>query len=77
MSDQGRNQFEGVPWSDVVGLRTLLAHRYIESILVWSGPSPPRAFLPWCGPSRAAPETLRRVKRVSNMPGQTGRNSAG
>jgi uncharacterized protein with HEPN domain len=37
MSDAGRVSFPGVPWSDIVGLRTLLAHHYqrVDSAQVW------------------------------------------
>lgn len=46
MTDEGRDRFPEVPWSDVVGLRTLLAHHYhrIDPGQVWvvaTGSLPP------------------------------------
>lgn len=38
MSDEGRHRYPGVPWGDIVGLRTLLAHHYhrVDRSQVWS-----------------------------------------
>lgn len=37
MSDDGRSSLPAVPWADVVGLRTLLAHHYhrVDPQQVW------------------------------------------
>ena len=37
MSDDGRSSLPAVPWADVVGLRTLLAHHYhrVDPEQVW------------------------------------------
>jgi uncharacterized protein with HEPN domain len=38
MTDAGRAQFPQIPWSDVIGLRTLLAHHYhrVDPDQVWT-----------------------------------------
>ena len=38
LSDDGRARYPEVPWTDVVGLRTLLAHHYhrIDPDQVWT-----------------------------------------
>ena len=37
MSDDGRSSLPAVPWADVIGLRTLLAHHYhrVDPEQVW------------------------------------------
>lgn len=37
MTDQGRSLFPEVPWTDIIGLRTLLAHHYhrVDPAQVW------------------------------------------
>lgn len=37
LSDEGRSHYPGVPWQDVVGLRTVLAHHYhrVDTSQVW------------------------------------------
>lgn len=37
MTDGGRGRYPSVPWSDIVGLRTLLAHHYhrVDPNQVW------------------------------------------
>ena len=37
MSQEGRGRFPGVPWGDIVDLRTLLAHHYqrVDQNQVW------------------------------------------
>jgi uncharacterized protein with HEPN domain len=38
MTDGGRAQYPEIPWSDVIGLRTVLAHHYhrVDSDQVWT-----------------------------------------
>ena len=38
LSDECRAQFAGVPWNDIVGLRTVLAHHYhrVDPNQVWT-----------------------------------------
>lgn len=37
MSDASRDRYTGVPWADIVGLRTVLAHHYhrVDPSQVW------------------------------------------
>lgn len=37
MTEAGRSRYDGVPWNDIVGLRTVLAHHYhrIDPDQVW------------------------------------------
>ena len=38
LSDEGRSHYPGVPWQDVVGLHTVLAHHYhrVDPNQVWT-----------------------------------------